>query len=438
MKRLVNLLFVTLCCSWNISAQQIEFSFPALPEKNVHIYYSEGNRRDSLPAALDKQGAGKAQLPEGYRGFIRVHIPGAGFIECVGGEPLLKIEGSETFIDKEHVSFPGSRENSFLYRMSREKELNLNRNAWIKFGMELYNPPSAVYKWLKKENKANEKQMRSIAARMKKTNLYASALLNIMDYINDIDAAINMEDTLAFRQIKAYLHKQMDWKTLYTSGRLWQLVPIYYTRLFEEEILYAEDIIPLFAQLQEPVRSAFLETAYETCEIAGWDTAKERIVSYIYEHEINIDAQNSNLKRILSSEKTKRGKPAPPVEGLADTHSEGITFLLFYESGCDHCMALLEELKGHYAVLHLSGVRVVSVSADTDERVYTYHSRTFPWEDKICDYKGFMGENFINYAITGTPTAIVIGNGVIIGRYADLQETEKAIVRYIQQEAVTR
>jgi hypothetical protein len=35
-----------------------------------------------------------------------------------------------------------------------------------------------------------------------------------------------------------------------------------------------------------------------------------------------------------------------------------------------------------------------------------------------------MGENFINYAI--------------IGRYADLQETEQAIVRYIQQEAVTR
>ncbi|MDR1201227.1 MAG: thioredoxin family protein [Tannerellaceae bacterium] len=144
------------------------------------------------------------------------------------------------------------------------------------------------------------------------------------------------------------------------------------------------------------------------------------------------------MKRILSSEKTKRGKPAPPVKGLLDNHFVGITFLLFYESGCDHCMAVLEELKEHYKVLHHSGVRVVSVSTDTDERVYAYHSPSFPWEDKICDYKGFMGENFINYAIIGTPTALVIRNGIIIGRYANLQETEKAIVKYIQQEAVTR
>jgi hypothetical protein len=424
MKFSIKLLLFTLCCPWNISAQQIEFSFPVLPEKKVHIYYSGGNRRDSLLATLDKQGVGKVQLPDDYMGFIRIHIPGSGSIECIGGELLLKIEGSEAFIDKEYVNFPGSRENSFLYRMFKEKELNLNRNAWIKFGMELYDPKSIIYKLLEKENKENKKQMLSIAGRIKESGLYASGLLDIMDYINDMDAAMNVGDALSSRQIKAYFHGQMDWKTLYTSGRLWQLVNIYYARLFEKETLYVEDIMPLFGQLQEPIRSAFLETVYETCEKLGWDAAKDRIVSYIYEHKIILDVQNDNLKRILSSEKTQRGKPAPPVKGLADDNFDGITFILFYESGCDHCMAQLEEFKKHYVLLHNSGVKVVSVSADIDERVYEYYSRSFPWNDKICDYKGFMGENFINYAIIGTPTIFVIGNGIIIGRYSNLSETE--------------
>ncbi|MDR1201228.1 MAG: hypothetical protein LBL58_06310 [Tannerellaceae bacterium] len=69
-----------------------------------------------------------------------------------------------------------------------------------------------------------------------RAGLYASGLLDIMDYINDMDEAISMEDTLAFRQIKVYFHRQMDWKTLYMSGRLWQLVlfiiPVYSKRRF--------------------------------------------------------------------------------------------------------------------------------------------------------------------------------------------------------------
>ncbi|MDR1091221.1 MAG: redoxin domain-containing protein [Prevotella sp.] len=423
MKFPVKLLLFTLCYPWNISAQQIEFSFPVLPEKKIHIYYSGGNRRDSLLATSDKQGTGKVRLPEGYMGFVRIYIPGSGSVECIAGEPLLRIEGSGAFIGKEYVSFPGSRENSFLYSMFKEKELNLNRDAWIQFGMELYDPQSTVYKLLEKENKANKKQMLSLDGRIKESGLYASGLLDIMDYINGMATAIEVRDTLSSGQMKAYFHRQMDWKTLYTSGRLWQLVNIYYARLFEKETLYAEDIMPLFGQLQEPMRSAFLETAYETCEKLGWDTAKDLIVSYIYEHKIALDAQNSNLKRILSFEKTGRGKPAPPIKGLADGNSGGITLVLFYESGCDHCVVQLEELKKHYALLHNSGVRVVSVSADIDERVYKYHSHSFPWNDKICDYKGFSGENFINYAIFGTPTILVIGNGIITGRYSNLSET---------------
>ncbi|MDR2122422.1 MAG: thioredoxin family protein [Flavobacteriaceae bacterium] len=420
----VKLLLFALCCfPCGISAQQIELSFPVLPEKKVHIYYSKGNREDSLLVALDKLGKGKTQLPENYMGFIRIHIPGSGSVECIGGEPLLKIESRNAFIDKERISFPGSRENSFLYRMFKEKDLNINRNAWIQFGMELYDPESDVYKLLEKENKENTIQKSSIAGQIKEAGLYASKLLNIMDHINDMGVAIDAEDTLAFPKIKAYFHEKTDWNSLYTSGRLWKLTNAYYTGLFEKENLYAEDILPLFGQLQEPIRSAFLETTYETCEKLGWDRAKERIVSYISEHKITWDTQNSNLKRILASEKTGRGKSAPPLKGLANDNFKGISLIFFYDSGCDHCLAQLEEFKKQYAQLINSGVRVVSVSADVDERIYEHHAGSFPWNDKLCDYKGFMGENFINYAIIGTPTIFAVADDVIMGRYSNLSET---------------
>jgi len=48
------------------------------------------------------------------------------------------------------------------------------------------------------------------------------------------------------------------------------------------------------------------------------------------------------------------------------------------------------------------------------------------WADKLCDYKGFDGDNFRNYGIVGTPTYILIDKERIIrGRYVQLRELIK-------------
>jgi hypothetical protein len=392
-----------------------------------------GSRLDSLVLALDGQGVGKTRLPERYKGFIQVDVPGVGVIECIGGEPLLKIESDDATLDRERVRFPASPENSFFFRVFKEKSLNMNRTSWLQFGMQLYEPQSEVYRLLEKERKKNDEQAAAIDAEIDRTALYASKLMGFIAYINELGAALEAADTLSFPRLKAAFHKEIDWASLYTSGQFWELVHRYYAGLFdripasdkkERETRYVADISPLFAQLEEPVRSAFLETTYETCERIGWDTAKGHILSYIFENKIEIDAHNDNLRRILAAEKTKQGSPAPAIDGLADGSLRGITLLMFYESGCDNCVTQLEEMKRNYARLHNSGIRVVTVSSDTDEKVFGYHSASFPWPDKLCDYKGFMGENFINYAILATPTLFVIADGIIIGRYATLSDTK--------------
>ncbi|MDR1918949.1 MAG: thioredoxin family protein [Tannerellaceae bacterium] len=382
-----------------------------------------GSRSDSLVLALDGRGVGKTRLPAAYRGFIRVEAPGAGLVECIGGEPLLKIESREAVLDREHVSFPGSRENSFFFRIFDEKSLNTNRHLWLQFGMELYEPQSELYQLLEREGRRNEEEAAAIDSAIREAGLYASKLMDFIAYIKDLsEAQETTQDAQALAQLREYFHTKIDWEALYTSGPFWDAVNGSYAGLFDQS-LYVEDVLPLFKQMQEPLRSALLETTYENCERMGWESAKDRILTYIAENKIEIDAHNANLKRILSAEKTKQGSPAPAIQGLTDDSYRGLTLLIFYESGCDNCMLQLEEMKQRYAQLHNSGIRVVSVSADTDERVYTYHSKNFPWPDKLCDYKGYMGENFIRYAILATPTLFLMGNGLIIGRYASLSDT---------------
>jgi hypothetical protein len=80
-------------------------------------------------------------------------------------------------------------------------------------------------------------------------------------------------------------------------------------------------------------------------------------------------------------------------------------------------------LKKQYAFLQQKGIRVITLSADESEEVFEYHSKNFPWKDKLCDYKGFGGENFLKYGIVGTPTFYFIAkDGTILGRYAILTE----------------
>jgi peroxiredoxin len=99
--------------------------------------------------------------------------------------------------------------------------------------------------------------------------------------------------------------------------------------------------------------------------------------------------------------------------------------LIFYETGCEFCSHELKQIREHYAALQQKGIRVISIASDTDRKAFESWASDFPWSDKLFDGKGFLGENFKNYAVLGTPTLFVIDKeGKIAGRYATLEETK--------------
>ncbi|MDR2498797.1 MAG: redoxin domain-containing protein [Tannerellaceae bacterium] len=436
MKRfLISLLLIILLMP-ALFASRVELSFPALAGKSAQVYYFRGLALDSLPVVLNGQGKGEALLPDGYYGFIQIALQGTGSVECIGGEDLLIVEADTSLISRETVRFSASPENDFFMRMFDAKSQNIRRRSWIDAGMQLYGKgadgSSDLYPTLLAESQRIDRQAANIEEQIIQSNLYASKLLRIITFLDDMQTAI-LSGRIEAGGFSSYLQKDMDWDALYHAGQFWRYVHETYLRLFaqapnlsqtEKEQRYVDSLSPLFGQLSEPLRSALLETAYTVCEQAGWGTAQAAIVAYISDNNIETDARNENLARMLAAGKTLPGMAAPKLKGLASDEFRGISIVIFYESGCDQCVTQLGELQKYYERLRNTGIEVISVAADADPRVFKYHSAAFPWPQKLCDYKGFGGDNFVNYAVIGTPTIFVLADGIIIGRYATLADTK--------------
>jgi hypothetical protein len=121
------------------------------------------------------------------------------------------------------------------------------------------------------------------------------------------------------------------------------------------------------------------------------------------------------------------GQLAPEIRRSdASTFLPRNSLILFYEADCGICRNELENLKNKYQLLTDNHIRVLSIAADLDPDIFEETSNSLPWPDKLCDYQGFDGENFLRYGIVGTPTYILTDeDGIVRGRYAQLKELLK-------------
>jgi peroxiredoxin len=143
----------------------------------------------------------------------------------------------------------------------------------------------------------------------------------------------------------------------------------------------------------------------------------------------NMPVIDERLKRMLGAYSLNKGSKAPVLVVLEKPLSQP-AILIFFDSNCDHCHHELDSLNVHYAELTKKGYRIISIAVDTDPNNYRQAAAGFAWDraDRLCDFKGFAGENFKNYGIVGVPTIFVVDkNGFITGRYAQVLEFIKTI-----------
>jgi thiol-disulfide isomerase/thioredoxin len=207
---------------------------------------------------------------------------------------------------------------------------------------------------------------------------------------------------------------------LYTSG-FWNYVIASAFELFSDKALFGQAMVKNLERTRLPkVFDALANDLVTICEQFAWQEAEDVIISYLVSSG-RVQNASGKLWMALEMDKVKAGNKAIPIHGIKNLSN---TLLIFYESDCGSCEKQLNELVTYYPALKEKKMQIVSIAADRDEQIFERRATTFPWPDKLCDYKGFSGENFINYRIIGTPTIFIIDKkGYITGRYAQLQET---------------
>lgn len=154
----------------------------------------------------------------------------------------------------------------------------------------------------------------------------------------------------------------------------------------------------------------------------GGDT---RAATAVAAYPFGIDAaQNGEIAHRLLTATLLPGTKAPALEGLPPSKdAPAATLLFFYESKCRSCQGMVWQLTAKYPALREKGVRVVSLSTDTNEREFAGYSDSFPWPDKLCDLRGFHSPNMTRYGVASTPTLYLIdGLGTVKDWYGAVEE----------------
>lgn len=228
-----------------------------------------------------------------------------------------------------------------------------------------------------------------------------------------------------YEEINAYINDTLSFKTLYHSEE-WKEYIEHWVGFYISSSNNQDEFIQIFIPQAKKVLARTLSEDQEVAlalskdlinffEQFGIDKAAEQFAVYASKKGLKDD----RITRLVVAAGLK-GKPAPAIKGVDDL-SKSVVF--FYESGCGSCAAEKENLKKNYSLIKSQGYKVISISTDTDEVVFKYHSAEFPWEDKICDLQGLEGVNTTNYGVISTPTFYLIGaDGKVVGRYARLQD----------------
>lgn len=231
----------------------------------------------------------------------------------------------------------------------------------------------------------------------------------------------------------------MDWQVLYTSGQWTPIINTWldiHTQLIKNPEQFAAEFQKVSNKAISPaIYTNLVKTIAHYLSQQGQDeyigaiapivTASGKITRYDGELTIytkgTVGSKAPDL--IIPQQETNNKKQTNKTQVLKVTDKAyQQTLLFFYQSvDCKTCDQQLQDLTTNYQILASKGIRVITISADEEKALYNSKSKTFPWKDAYCDYKGEKGDNFKNYSVTGVPTIILIdSSGNIVSRGASI------------------
>ncbi|MDR0873499.1 MAG: redoxin domain-containing protein [Prevotellaceae bacterium] len=438
MKKHCITLSLLLFGAWQIiAAQSIEIKLPKLGGRSAWFYSFTGNKVDSFDIKLDAKGTAKFAFPKkNYRGMAYFYVPQAGGMEVIIGEPQLQIAGNEESVHYTTVQYPQSKENAYLTRIFQRRSYLLSQQEWLKAGEQYLDnkDDKAFAASLTTLLKENEKAVKLFDDSVKTSPLYAARFMELTLFMQRLYQAVQKPDSVVQKNLQNEMQYRLDINALYTSGNLWTDVQTYYGGLFTQgesneanDRAYAASVEKTLMRLQEPVRTAFFVAAATAADRNNRPFAVEQMAKDFLRNYPDTKVEDEKLQRILNVYRVEKGNIAPALAGLSKPITQP-AILIFFDSNCDHCRHELDWLIEHFSEMTAKGYRIISIAADTQQGNYLNAAAAFPWakDDRLCDYKGFSGENFKNYGIIGTPTIFQLDKtGKILGKFAKMEDIER-------------
>ncbi|MDR1782704.1 MAG: thioredoxin family protein [Dysgonamonadaceae bacterium] len=424
--KVVILLLISVLCNFNkIASNNLDLNFPQFAGSNFYVTVFQGQRNDTIRSGiLPANGKITVDIPPLYsanKGICVICIKNIN-IETVLQNEDYSVNCTDSVITINNISFEKSHENDTLYHfLKKQNELYSRIEAHFSARRVAAGNQLLMYS-LNNEYPALEKAYSDLQNELRESPTYAGFYLRLSNFLRGMGSKIYSsaeQKTLFAEELKNYVTQEVDILNLYTSGR-WNYIISLTFNMFPNEKDFGENWVKILQRTENNVAFERLgNDLMMICEQFGWDEAREIMIDYI-EKSQRISNPAGYIRVALLLNKTKPGTKAPKISGVKSLAN---TILIFYESGCDHCNEQLDLLTAKYDQLQQQGIQVISLSTDTDEKVFKYHSAKYPWEIKLCDYKGFKGENFLKYGVFGTPTLYYIGeNEIITDRKAKLDQ----------------
>ncbi|MDR2962471.1 MAG: redoxin domain-containing protein [Bacteroidales bacterium] len=430
-KKLLFLFFFAAVCVQGFS-QTINLIFPKIPSAEAWIYTFTGSSVDSSRVVLDKQGKASFTLPQkNYRGIVYLYIPKRGGGEFIVAEPNITVTTDEERFNANSLIFPHSQENEFLRYIFERRNFLSQKQEWLMSSSLFIDRSNPLYEPLQTMQSENTRAFDQFNDSIKNSKLYAAQYSRLMLFMQNLYAVVQNYDAAQKQALQREMETSLPIDALYHAGNLWINVHEYYLTLFMNYMdksvaqkAYSQSIIVTLQRLQEPVASAFMQSALVAAERGNLQTAIALLANYVQEKKPAMITQNATIQRIVQANALQQGSKAPQIVGL-QTPLTTAALVVFFESDCGHCRHELEILAKHAAAIQAQGYRIISISADRDVKTHNAMAQTFTWDkaDQLCDLKGFDGVNFTNFSVAATPTFFSISpDGVITGKYAQTEE----------------
>ncbi|MDR2085563.1 MAG: redoxin domain-containing protein [Dysgonamonadaceae bacterium] len=422
MKQLFLIFFFTAFCKVTL-AQTVEFHFPHFAGKEYLIYLNKGTQNDTVQkGTIAADGHFTFTLPEkdrDYVGMINWTLP-QGKQNFILNNENISIKAANDSPNDNNFIFENSKENDFwLKQINDFKEIFQQSDAIYRV-QGTFDKNGAFYQASKTELTLLNDKYKEKRDELINSDLYAARYMEIFNFLNGFASDLTLSEQEKWNSAVQFINDRLDMDVLYTSGFWNHLISLTFD-LFPDKMLFGQAMIKNLQRTRSPkIFDALANDLVTICEQFAWPDAEDTIISYL-----NTSGRVKNatgaLWVALEMDKVKPGTKAVPIQGIKNLSN---ALLIFYESDCSNCQTQLAELIKHYPTLKKKNIRVISIASDENKPVFEHWAATFPWKDKLCDYKGFTGENFINYHIIGTPTIFVIDKkGYITGRYVKLLET---------------